>query len=241
MEAQNISATARYSDTDLEEFRVLVETKLDTANQELAYLQEQILEITENSGDDHGGDWMDDSSTNNDIEFLNNMAIRQRKYVQDLENALIRIKNKTYGICLTTGHLIEKRRLLAVPTATKSVEAKTAEAVEAPKKMVEKAPISLDQLEKLEKLEKKEKPSTPKIITKVIRKPTKPAKPVNVDDDDDLDFDFDKEYSYDGGGSDDAADDDFEKGGMEDKHDSFDDGGNYEDIPDDSGSGDEDY
>ncbi len=240
MEAQNISTTARYSDADLEEFRVLVENKLDTANQELSYLQEQILEITENSGDDHGGDWMDDSSTNNDIEFLNNMAIRQRKYIQDLENALIRIKNKTYGICLTTGQLIEKRRLLAVPTATKSVEAKTAEAVEAPKKPAEKPVISFEQLEKLEKKEKTST-ATPKIITKVIRKPTKPSKPVNVEDDDDLDFDFDKEYSYDGGGSDDAADDDFEKGGMEDKHDSFDDGGNYDDIPDDSGGGDEDY
>ncbi len=240
MEAQNVSTTARYSDTDLEEFRVLVEQKLETANQELAYLQEQILEITENSGDDHGGDWMDDSSTNNDIEFLNNMAIRQRKYIQDLENALIRIKNKTYGICLVTGQLIEKRRLLAVPTATKSVEAKTAEATEAPKKVIEKPQISLDQLDKLEK---KEKPATatPKIITKVIRKSKTPAKPVNVEDDDDLDFDFDKEYSYDGGGSDDAADDDYEKGGAEEKHDSFDDGGNYEDIPDDSGSGDDDY
>ncbi len=236
MEAQNVNTTGRYSDTDLEEFRVLVEKKLETAVQELAYLQEQILEITENSGDDHGGDWMDDSSTNNDIEFLNNMAIRQRKYIQDLENALIRIKNKTYGICIVTGQLIEKRRLIAVPTATKSVEAKTAEAVEAPKKAAEKAPIPLEQSEKKEKLP----PTTPKIITKVIRKPKSPVKPVNVEDDDDLDFDFDKEYAYDGGGSgDDAADDDFDKG-AEDKHDSFDDGGNYEDIPDDSGS-DDDY
>lgn len=236
MEAQNVNTTGRYSDTDLEEFRELVEKKLETAVQELAYLQEQILEITENSGDDHGGDWMDDSSTNNDIEFLNNMAIRQRKYIQDLENALIRIKNKTYGICIVTGQLIEKRRLIAVPTATKSVEAKTAEAVEAPKKAAEKAPIPLEQSEKKEKLP----PSTPKIITKVIRKPKSPVKPVNVEDDDDLDFDFDKEYAYDGGGSgDDAADDDFDKG-AEDKHDSFDDGGNYEDIPDDSGS-DDDY
>lgn len=237
MELNNVSATARYSDTDLEEFRELVEKKLETANQELAYLQEQILEITENSGDDHGGDWMDDSSTNNDIEFLNNMAIRQRKYIQDLENALIRIKNKTYGICIVTGQLIEKRRLLAVPTATKSVEAKTAEAVEAPKKAAEKAPLPLEQSEKKEKLP----PATPKIITKVIRKPTKPVKPVNVEDDDDLDFDFDKEYAYDGGGADDAADDDFDKADTGRQHDSFDDGGNYEDIPDDSGGGDDDY
>ncbi len=240
MEAQNVNTTARYTDTDLEEFRVLVGNKLETAKQELSYLQEQILEITENSGDDHGGDWMDDSSTNNDVEFLNNMAIRQRKYVQDLENAMIRIKNKTYGICLTTGHLIEKRRLLAVPTATKSVEAKAAEAVEAPKK-IEKAPMSLEQAERKEKLA----PATPKIITKVIRKPTaaKPAKSVNVEDDDDLDFDFDKEYSYDGGGSgsDDSADDDsFDKSDNVEQSDAFDDGSSYNEIPDDSG-GDDDY
>ena len=238
MEAQNVSTIARYNDADLEEFRVIVDKKLETAIQELAYLQEQILEITENSGDDHGGDWMDDSSTNNDIEFLNNMAIRQRKYIQDLENALIRIKNKTYGICLTTGHLIEKRRLLAVPTATKSVQAKAAEAVEAPKKM-EKATMSLEQAEKKEKLP----PATPKIITKVIRKPKSPAKPVNVDDDDDLDFDFDKDYAFDGGGdTDDSSDEDYDKGGGNiEQSDAFDDGSSYNDIPDDSGRDDDDY
>ena len=233
-----MSTIARYNDADLEEFRVIVDKKLETAIQELAYLQEQILEITENSGDDHGGDWMDDSSTNNDIEFLNNMAIRQRKYIQDLENALIRIKNKTYGICLTTGHLIEKRRLLAVPTATKSVQAKAAEAVEAPKKM-EKATMSLEQAEKKEKLP----PATPKIITKVIRKPKSPAKPVNVDDDDDLDFDFDKDYAFDGGGdTDDSSDEDYDKGGGNiEQSDAFDDGSSYNDIPDDSGRDDDDY
>lgn len=239
MEAQNVNTIARYNDADLEEFRAIVEKKLETAVQELSYLQEQVLEITENSGDDHGGDWMDDSSTNNDVEFLNNMAIRQRKYIQDLENALIRIKNKTYGMCLVTGHLIEKRRLLAVPTATKSVEAKAAEAVEAPKKM-EKATMSLEQAEKKEKLP----PAAPKIITKVIRKPKSPAKPVNVEDDDDLDFDFDKEYSYDGAGgeSDDSSDDDYDKGssGVE-QSDAFDDGSSYNDIPDDSGGDDDDY
>lgn len=238
MESQNVSTTARYSDTDLEEFRVLIEKKLETSKDELGYLQEQILEITENSGDDHGGDWMDDSSTNNDIEFLNNMAIRQRKYVQDLENALIRIRNKSYGICLVTGQLIEKRRLLAVPTATKSVEAKAAEAVEAPKKAAEKSPMPMEQVEKKEKTIV----TTPKIITKVIRKPKSPAKPVNVDDDDDLDFDFDKEYAYDGGGSggDDSADDDYEKGSSKEQSDSFDDDSSYNDIPDTSG-GDDDY
>ena len=228
------ATTFRYSDADLDEFRAIVEKKLGTAKEELEYLQEQILEITENSGDDHGGDWMDDSSTNNDIEFLNNMAIRQRKYVQDLENALIRIKNRTYGICLVTGHLIDKRRLLAVPTATKSVEAKTALATETPK-AGEKKPVQPEVKEKVEKT-----PATPKIITKVIRKPkaAPPAKPVNIEDDDDLDFDFEKEYAYDEGGSDDDADVDFDKAaGSEEQPDVFDDGSGH----DDSGGSDDDY
>jgi len=173
----------RYSDADLAEFKAIVEKKLEKAKEELQYLQEQILEISENSGDDHGGDWMDDSNINNDIEFLNNMAIRQRKYIQDLENALVRIRNKTYGICIVTGKLIDKRRLLAVPTATKSVEAKAIEA----NALVKKKKDEEDEEEKLERKKKLSKAKTePKIITKVIKKPTKPApKPVDLDDDDD--------------------------------------------------------
>lgn len=119
--------TVRYSDEELAEFRQLIETKWEEAQNQLQTLQEQILEITENAGDEHGGDWMDDSNVNNDVEMLNTMAIRQRKYIKDLENALVRIKNKTYGICVITGELIDKRRLMAVPTTTKSVMAKSEE------------------------------------------------------------------------------------------------------------------
>ena len=115
----------RYSDKDLEEFQILIEKKLEQTEEQLESLQSQIMEISENSSDDHGGDWVDDSATNNDIEMLNNMAIRQRKYLVDLNNALMRIKNKVYGVCLITGELIDKRRLLAVPTTTKSLTAKT--------------------------------------------------------------------------------------------------------------------
>lgn len=172
----------RYSDQDLAEFKALIEKKLEKAREELQYLQEQILEINENTGDEHGGDWMDDSNINNDIEFLNNMAIRQRKYIQDLENALVRIQNKTYGICSVTGKLIEKRRLLAVPTATKSVEGK-AVLTSAPVKKKEEE----DDEEKAELKKKLSKiKAQPKVITKVIKKPTKPApKPVDLDDEDD--------------------------------------------------------
>lgn len=123
---ENKTTTSRYSDAELAEFKEIIDKKLEKAKEEFTYLQEQILEITANSGDDHGGDWMDDSTTNNDMEFLNNMAIRQRKYIQDLENALVRIRNRSYGICMVTGELIDKRRLRVVPTATKSVEVKNA-------------------------------------------------------------------------------------------------------------------
>ena len=115
----------RYSDEELEEFQVLIEKKLEQTEEQLKSLQDQIIEISENSSDEHGGDWVDDSSTNNDIEMLNNMAIRQRKYLEDLNNAMMRIRNKVYGVCVITGELIDKRRLLAVPTTTKSLTAKT--------------------------------------------------------------------------------------------------------------------
>ncbi|GAB4250068.1 MAG: hypothetical protein Kow0027_13250 [Saprospiraceae bacterium] len=218
----------RYSDADLAEFRAIVEKKLEKAKEELQYLQEQILEISENSSDDHGGDWMDDSNINNDIEFLNNMAIRQRKYIQDLENALVRIRNKTYGICIVTGKLIDKRRLLAVPTATKSVEAKAIEA----NALVKKKKDEEDEEEKLERKKKLSKAKTePKIITKVIKKPTKPApKPVDLDDDDDdlvlddddLGLDDDLEIS--------STDDELEDAAGSEEQQDFDDDDDNDDI-----------
>lgn len=115
----------RYSDTELKEFKEIVENKLKVSEEQLQSLKEQIVEISENTGDEHGGDWVDDSSTNSDIEMLGNMAVRQQKYIQDLHNALLRINNKVYGICIVTGELIDKRRLRAVPTTTKSLTAKT--------------------------------------------------------------------------------------------------------------------
>ncbi len=80
--------------------------------------------MNENNADIQGSDWFDDSSIHSEVELLNNMAIRQRQFIQNLENALVRIENKTYGICTVTGNLIDKKRLLLVPHATKSIEAK---------------------------------------------------------------------------------------------------------------------
>jgi RNA polymerase-binding transcription factor DksA len=176
----------RYSDAELEEFRVLIETKLDRATKHLNELQEQILEITENTSDEHGGDWVDDSSINNDVEMLNNMAIRQRMHIQDLDNALVRIKNKTYGICSITGQLIDKRRLLAVPTTTKSLAAKVAEQVP----VVEKKEKPVIEKPVIEKKPAEKQPPQKRIITTVIRKTSgTKKKPVDIEDLEDLEDD----------------------------------------------------
>ncbi|MCB9294440.1 MAG: TraR/DksA family transcriptional regulator [Lewinellaceae bacterium] len=172
------NTVVRYSDGELAEFKALIDKKLANAQEQLDSLQEQILEITENTSDEHGGDWMDDSSINNDVEMLNNMAIRQRRYIKDLENALVRIRNKTYGICTVTGELIDKKRLLAVPTTTKSLVAKTQEQNPPAERRVSSSerPAPKPAGEK-------------KVITKIIRKspvkPTPPPRPADFDDEDD--------------------------------------------------------
>ena len=174
----------RYSDAELDEFREIIETKLRRATKHLTELQEQIVEITENTRDEHGGDWVDDSSINNDVEMLNNMAIRQRVHIQDLQNALVRIKNKSYGICIVTGELIDKRRLLAVPTTTKSMAAKVSEQQQPPEKKIK--PI---QEYSEEKKDTEKAVPQKRIITTVIRKssPNKKKPAVDPDDfDDDL-------------------------------------------------------
>ena len=179
------NAVIRYSDVELAEFQALIEKKMEQTKENLEGLQAQILEITENTSDEHGGDWVDDSSINNEVEMLNNMAIRQRRYLKDLENALIRIRNKTYGICVITGELIDKKRLMAVPTTTKSLSAKT----ESQNKTAERP--------KPRPKPKTSRPTEKKIISKVIRKPSANApKPILSDDDDD-DLDFDKDLFLD--------------------------------------------
>lgn len=119
------NSTVRYSDDELAEFKAVLEDKLANAKSQLESLQKQILDVSENTADEHGGDWVDDSSINTEMEMLNNMALRQKKYINDLNNALIRIRNKVYGICVVTGQLIDKKRLMAVPTTTKGVQAKS--------------------------------------------------------------------------------------------------------------------
>lgn len=116
----------RYSDEELHEFKVLIDEKLAAARQEVNSLREQMLEINENSANQQSGDWTDESSSHTEMEMLNNMLARQQHFIRNLENAIIRIQNKTYGVCTMTGQLISKERLRLVPHATKSVEAKNA-------------------------------------------------------------------------------------------------------------------
>ncbi len=115
----------RYSDTELAEFRDLINRKLDVAKKELAYLQGLITRKDE-SGDLDEGRYMtmEDGSMSMEREQLSQMASRQIQFTDHLEKAIMRIENKTYGICRVTGKLIDKARLRAVPHATLSIEAK---------------------------------------------------------------------------------------------------------------------
>lgn len=116
----------RYSDAELNEFRELINKKLDAAKKELAYLQGLITRKDEMGGDETDNRYMtmEDGSMSMEREQLSQMASRQIQYIDHLEKALIRIENKTYGICRVTGKLIDKARLRAVPHATLSLEAK---------------------------------------------------------------------------------------------------------------------
>ena len=122
---ENIGPTQRYSDADLGEFRELITKKLDAAKKELAYLQGLITRKDE-TGDMEDARYMtmEDGSVSMEREQLSQMASRQIQFIDHLEKAMMRIENKTYGICRVTGKLIDKARLRAVPHATLSIEAK---------------------------------------------------------------------------------------------------------------------
>lgn len=116
----------RYNDSELAEFRELIIRKLESARKELAYLQGLITRKDETGGDSEDGRYMtmEDGTLSMEREQLSQMASRQITFIDHLEKAMIRVENKTYGICRETGKLIDKARLRAVPHATLSVEAK---------------------------------------------------------------------------------------------------------------------
>lgn len=118
--------TMRYSDSDLQEFRELIARKLDAAKKELTYLHGLITRKDAMTGDETDSRYMtmEDGSLSMEREQLSQMASRQHDFIDKLEKALIRIENKTYGICRVSGKLIDKARLRAVPHATLSMESK---------------------------------------------------------------------------------------------------------------------
>jgi RNA polymerase-binding transcription factor DksA len=118
--------TTRYSDSELVEFREIIMRKLDAAKKELSYLHGLITRKDEMGGDEGDNRYMtmEDGSLSMEREQLSQMASRQITFIDHLEKAIMRIENKTYGICRVTGRLIDKARLRAVPHATLSIEAK---------------------------------------------------------------------------------------------------------------------
>ena len=116
----------RYSDTELKKFRKLIEGKIDKAKADLELLKSSYMNDGNNGTDDTSPTFkaFEEGSETMSKEANTQLAIRQEKFIRDLKNALIRIENKTYGVCRITGKLIKKKRLFLVPHATLSIEAK---------------------------------------------------------------------------------------------------------------------
>ncbi|PSR12870.1 MAG: hypothetical protein DA408_10785 [Bacteroidetes bacterium] len=185
------SVVNRYSDQELQFFKEKIEAKLREAKDYQVSINEQIDNINETLSEE--GDWMDDTASLTDLEMLQMMRHRQQKHIIDLENALQRIHNKSYGICIVSGELIDKKRLLAVPTTTKSLASKNLAAT-----VNDRQTRDDDDDEDAPKPAVREK-KEPVIITKVIRKvnPNAPdagslkVKDSFMDGDDDDDDGFD--------------------------------------------------
>lgn len=116
----------RYSDTDLQEFKEIILAKIEKAERDLALLKENFINDKNNGTDDTSPTFkaFEEGAETLGKEQNAILAGRQEKFIRDLKHALIRIENKTYGICRETGKLIDKERLKAVPHATLSIEAK---------------------------------------------------------------------------------------------------------------------
>jgi DnaK suppressor protein len=119
-------AETRYTDKDLKEFEALIQEKLKVARDNYGELQRALSHQDDNTTDDTSPTFkmMEDGSETMSREETAQLASRQEKFIRNLENAQLRIKNKTYGLCRVTGKLIPKARLRLVPHATMSIEAK---------------------------------------------------------------------------------------------------------------------
>ena len=119
----------RYSDSELEEYRTIIEKKLADAKEDLIVLKGSLSHKDDHGTDDTGRSFnmMEDGAETLMREENAQLAARSEKFIKNLENALIRINNKTYGVCRKSGKLISKERLKLVPHATLSIAAKNAE------------------------------------------------------------------------------------------------------------------
>tara|TARA_Y100000588_G_scaffold385589_1_gene479263 strand:+ start:1089 stop:1475 length:387 start_codon:yes stop_codon:yes gene_type:complete len=119
----------RYSESELKEFEALILDKIEKAKNELAELKKSLTKSGDTGEDitNNSTKVLEDGADTMEKENLNQLAARQQKFINNLENALIRIKNGTYGICVDTGKLISKERLKAVPHTMHSIEAKLAQ------------------------------------------------------------------------------------------------------------------
>ena len=116
----------RYTDEELQEFKEIILAKLEVAKSEFKTLQSNLRDGNENGTDSTNNNYLtlDDGADTFEKENLNQLAAHQLKFMKNLEAALVRIENKTYGICKTSGKLIPKERLRAVPHTTQTIEAK---------------------------------------------------------------------------------------------------------------------
>ena len=116
----------RYSEEELKEFETLINEKLEKARNELRILKETLNRSNDEGTDSTSGNTklLEDVADTAEKENISQLAARKQKFINNLENALVRIKNGTYGVCSVTGKLISKERLRAVPHTTQSIEAK---------------------------------------------------------------------------------------------------------------------
>ena len=121
-----MSEIVRYSDADLKEFKALIEEKIVKAKEDLDLINSAYMNDLNNGTDDTSPTFkaFEEGSETMSKEANTQLALRQEKFIRDLKNALVRIENKTYGVCRVTGKLISKERLKLVPHATLSIEAK---------------------------------------------------------------------------------------------------------------------
>ncbi len=119
-------AKVRYNESELKEFEELIVAKLDIAKKELNYIKEQLSKKNDTGTDATSVSIkvLEDGADTAEKENLSQLAARQQKFITQLDNALIRIKNGTYGVCIDSGVLIPKERLRAVPHTQHSIEAK---------------------------------------------------------------------------------------------------------------------